>query len=66
MCPILLEDTAGREMGRKTEGHQRMLSPAVSPEAHCSTAPIREGRGGHLNKASATALEAHLGPHMLH
>lgn len=44
MCPILLEDTAGTEMGRKTEGHQRMLCPAVSPEAYCPRLSERAGR----------------------
>lgn len=29
-------------MALKTKGHQLMLSPAASPEADCSTAPIRE------------------------
>lgn len=44
MCPFLLEETAGREMARNREGHQLMLSPAASPEAYCSTRPLREGR----------------------
>lgn len=44
MCPFLLEKPAGREMARNTEGHRLMLSPAASPEAYCSTAPLRDGR----------------------
>lgn len=46
---LFLENTnkrerEGKEMEINTKGHQLMLSPAASPEAYCSTVPIREGQ----------------------